>query len=163
MQLEHNTYRRRTVVMTSFSMLTRIWDRCQSNAKHLAKRVQINAFCIIVIVSGSDERADGNALGGKLNNSTRKPINWWGQCETRRHSSHSATTSGVRLQKRKWSPWIAVFKTVNVFRIGWTMIEKALPEHDPKLTHLYDLLPTGTSLWRHFRSKCKDCPGDTLE
>ena len=30
------------------------------------------------------------------------------------------------------------------------------PEHDPKFTRLYDLLPTGSSLWRHFRSKCKD-------
>ena len=33
-------------------------------------------------------------------------------------------------------------KTVNLFRIGWTVIEKSRPEYDPKWTRLCDLLPT---------------------
>ena len=35
--------------------------------------------------------------------------------------------------KRKWSPWTTVSKTVNVSRIGWTVIEKSRPEHAPNL------------------------------
>ena len=64
-----------------------------------------------------------------------------------------------RLHKRKWSTWIAVSNTVNNFRIGWTVIEKSQPEHDQQFTRLYDLLPTGSSLWCNFRSTCKDCRG----
>ena len=48
----------------------------------------------------------------------------------------------------------SVSKTVNVFRIGWTVIESR-PERDPKWTRLCDLLPTWSSWWRHFRWKCK--------
>ena len=36
-----------------------------------------------------------------------------------------------RLRKRKWSPGITISKSVNIFRIGWAVIEKSLPEHDP--------------------------------
>ena len=36
-------------------------------------------------------------------------------------------------------------------RIGWTVIAKSRPEHDPKWTRYWDLLPTGSSCWRHFR------------
>ena len=56
---------------------------------------------------------------------------------------------------KRWSPWITLSKTVNLFEIGWTVIEKSRPEHDPKWTRLCDLLPTGSRLWHHFQSKCK--------
>ena len=51
------------------------------------------------------------------------------------------------------------FQNCNLFRIGWTIIEKSRPEHDPKFTRLYDLLATGSSLWLHFQSKCKEYRG----
>ena len=64
-----------------------------------------------------------------------------------------------RLQRRKWWTGITVFKTVNCFTIGWTIVEKSWPEHDPKLTRLCDLLQTGSSWWCHFRWKCKQYRG----
>ena len=51
---------------------------------------------------------------------------------------------------------LTVSKIVNFFRIGWTVIEKSRPKHDPKWTRLCDFLATGSSWWRHFRWYCKD-------
>ena len=70
--------------------------------------------------------------------------------------SGSRSKSVYWLHKRKWSPWITVSKTVNCFRIGWTIIEKLRCELDLKWTHLCVLLSTRSSWWRHFRWKCKD-------
>ena len=74
---------------------------------------------------------------------TRKPINWWGSVKrvddgrsTRAPSfgGQGAKMSKI-LYKRKCTTWITVSKTVNLFRIGWTIIEKSRPEHDKKWTH----------------------------
>ena len=43
-----------------------------------------------------------------------------------------------------------------LFRIDWSVIETWRPELDPKWTRLWDLMPIGSSWWRHFRCKCKD-------
>ena len=59
----------------------------------------------------------------------------------------------------KWSNWIMLANTVKLFEIDWTVIEKLQPEHDPKWTCSWDLLPTGRRRWRHFRLKCKDHSG----
>ena len=45
--------------------------------------------------------------------------------------------------KNKWSACTIIYKTVNLFKIGWAAVEKSRPELDPKLTRLSDLLPTG--------------------
>ena len=66
--------------------------------------------------------------------------------------AQSANMSNM-LQEEQWSHWIAVSKTVNVFRISWTVIEKSWPEHDPRWARLCNLLPTRSSWWRHFRYK----------
>ena len=41
-----------------------------------------------------------------------------------------------RLHKRKWSPWITLSKTLNPFRIRWTVIDKWRPENDPNFSRL---------------------------
>ena len=66
------------------------------------------------------------------------------------------------LHKRKLSYWITISKTVNSFRIDWSVIEKSRREHDPKWTCLCDLLLNGSSHWRHFRGKCKTTEGYAL-
>ena len=63
------------------------------------------------------------------------------------------------LQPREWSTWIVISKTVNRFKIDWTVIEKSRPERDSKWTHLCDLLPTGSRWWCHFPLKCNYCRG----
>ena len=60
------------------------------------------------------------------------------------------------IQNSKWAAWTIIYTTVNLFEIGWVIIDKLQPEHNLKFTHLCDLLPTGSRLWRHFQSKCKD-------
>ena len=41
--------------------------------------------------------------------------------------------------ERKWSTWITLSKTVSLFEIGWTFIEKSRPEHNPNWTRSCDL------------------------
>ena len=72
------------------------------------------------------------------------------------HFRSQGTKMSNMLHKMKWSPSITVCKIVNLSRIGWTVIEKSRPEHDPKWTRLCDLQPTGSSWWRHFQSTGKD-------
>ena len=60
---------------------------------------------------------------------------------------------------QNWNIWITLSKTVNLFEIDWTIIEKSRPENDPKLTRLCDLLPSRSRLWCNFRSNCKDYRG----
>ena len=84
----------------------------------------------------------------------------------RRQKAHLSSIFWVKeqkisngLYKKKQSPGIAVSKTVNIFRIDWTIIEKSWPEHDPKFIRLSNLLPTRSSLWRLFLWKCKTIEG----
>ena len=72
------------------------------------------------------------------------------------HKSANLVVIAPASHKKKWSPGIAVSKTANLFRIGWTVIEKSRPERDQNFTRLCDLLLIGSSLWRHFRYRCKD-------
>ena len=72
---------------------------------------------------------------------------------------HFRGQEAKRLQNSKWSTWTLIYKTVNAFEIGWAVIEKLWPKYDPKLTHLCDLLPTGSRLWRHTWRKYKDYLG----
>ena len=55
------------------------------------------------------------------------------------------------LQNSEWSAWTIVYKTVNRLEFGWSVMEKSRFEHDPRLSRLCDLLPTGSRLWCHFR------------
>jgi len=48
-----------------------------------------------------------------------------------RFRGHGAKMSNT-LQNSKWTPWVAVSKTANFFKIGWTVIEKLLPKYHLK-------------------------------
>ena len=80
----------------------------------------------------------------------------------RQHLSH---ISGSRSKNDKWftkqeiRTWISLSKTLNLFKIVWTVIKKSRPEQDPKWTRLCVLLHTGSRLWRHFWSKYKEYRG----
>ena len=84
----------------------------------------------------------------------------------RRQGQLSSPVFGAKKQKcltahttENWRNSIALYETVKLFDIGWIVIEKSRPEHDPKWTRLCDLLPTESSWRRHLQSKCKDHRG----
>ena len=75
---------------------------------------------------------------------------------------HQINSFGLESQSVEGSStttWIAVSKTVYLLRIGWTVIYKLPPKHDPKWTRSWDFLPTGSSWWRHFLWKCEGYRG----
>ena len=77
------------------------------------------------------------------------------QCRLRRVSF-----SGLRGKNflMKWSTWISISKTVNLFEIGWAAIDKSQPKYDGKSARFFNGLCLTRSCWRCiFRSKCRDC------
>ena len=50
------------------------------------------------------------------------------------------------LQNRKWRNWIYLSQTVNIFEIGWTIIDKTLPQQD---THIETFMRFTTDCWKY--------------
>ena len=63
------------------------------------------------------------------------------------------------LDNTKCSISITLSTIGNIFEVGWTIIEKSRPEHDPNWTRLCNLRPIGSSWLRQFRWGCGDLPG----